>query len=175
MPKPVKPKKIGLDKLCLVPESPATNATPNRELCQKCGLFRGAQTPFMPSQVPEGWTRKLLVVGERPGQDEDKHSGHPFSGPSGKLLRGWLAEKGFTPRDVAFTNATRCGGPNNATPSMTQIRCCRPFLLWELENLDPQTVLGMGNSALAALTNDGQAAVTRNRGRLLEVPRAIIS
>ena len=165
-----KEKTLPLDRLCLEPED-LENATPFRPLCGKCGLFLKAKRPFMEAQVSQNWTRRLLIVGERPGQDEDKKSGHPFSGKSGKLLRGWLADKGFSQDDVAFTNATRCGGPDNTKPTMTQIRCCRPFLLWELENLKPETVLALGNSALAAVTNDGQASVTRSRGRLLDVPK----
>ena len=166
-----KDKAVSLGQLCLSPEDPRTTDT-GRPLCEKCGLWREAKSPFMVPQVPQEWTNRLLIVGERPGQDEDKNSGHPFSGKSGKMLRGWLADKGFKKEDVAFTNATRCGGPNNATPSMTQIRCCRPFLLWELETLQPETVLALGNSALRAVTNDGQATVTRSRGRLLSVPQA---
>lgn len=164
-----KSKKLSLARACLVVEDPR-GALPERPSCQECGLFKGAKTPFMGAQVPEDWTGRLLIVGERPGQDEDKKSGHPFSGKSGVMLRGWVAEKGFNKSDVAFTNATRCGGPDNATPSMTQIRCCRPFLLWEIGNLKPETVLAVGTSALRAVTNDGQATVTRMRGRLLEVP-----
>lgn len=164
-----KPKKIPLEKLCLVPEDPDM-ASPDRDLCTRCKLHEGATTPFMPPQIPEGWTKRLLIVGERPGQDEDKKSGHPFSGRSGVLLRKWLTEEGFGAQDVAFTNATRCGGPDNTTPTMLQIRCCRPFLLWELAKLQPETVLGVGDSSRRAFTNEGPGSVTTSRGRLLDVP-----
>lgn len=165
-----KPKKPNLNKLCLVPEDPS-GACPDRPLCQRCTLFREAKTPFMQPTVPEGWTGRLLVIGERPGQDEDKRTGAQFTGPSGRLLRKWLAEKGFSAQDVAYHNATMCGGPDNRTPSMEQIKCCRPFLLGVVNKLSPRTVLGVGGSALKGLTNDGGATVTRSRGRLLEVPQ----
>ncbi len=165
----MKPKAIPLAKQCLVAEDPAT-ASPDRPLCQKCGAFNKARVPFMKAQVPAKWTGRLLIVGERPGQDEDQKSGYPFSGPSGKLLRQMLREAGFEYDEVAFTNATRCADPKNATPTTEQIRCCRPFLLWELERLNPQRVLGVGAKAGVALTNDGGLTVKGTRGRVLVVP-----
>lgn len=167
--KPKKPKQPSLEKLCLVPEDPA-GACPQRALCERCTLFREAKSPFMLPTVPKDWTGRLLVIGERPGQDEDKRSGQQFTGASGKLLRKWLEEHGFSAQDVAYHNATMCGGPDNRTPSMEQIKCCRPFLLHTINTLAPKTVLGVGGSALKGLTNDGGATVTRSRGRLLEIP-----
>jgi len=172
-----KPSKPNVRKLSLVAEDPAL-AGPDRPLCQLCGLFqakdkygKAPRRPFMPAHVPEGWTRRLLGVGEGPGGDEDLNSGRPFTGESGQLLRKWLAEHDFGAQDVALTNSVRCRPPDNATPNMTQIRCCRPFLLWELEHLKPATVLALGNTATRALTNDGEAAVTKLRGRPLTIPK----
>ncbi len=152
-----------------VPEPP-TAAGPERDACQRCGLFRTCRRPFMPAEVPRGWTRRLLLVGEAPGRDEDERTGRPFTGLAGRLLRNALAEAAFRPEDVAFTNAVRCRPPGNATPTMGQIRWCRPLLLGELAALQPQVVLGLGTTAARALTDHGGAVVTRLRGRRLTVP-----
>jgi DNA polymerase len=121
----------------------------------------------MSAQIPPDWTRRILLVGEAPGAHEDQTSQHPFSGKSGTLLRQTLADAGFGEGDVAFTNSVRCRPPGNGTPTMTQIRCCRPFLLTELDDLAPQAVLGVGTTAARALTNNGAATVQALRGRWL--------
>lgn len=125
----------------------------------------------MKPTVPRGWTGRLLVVGEAPGRHEDEVSGRPFTGPAGRLLWRLLRRAGYTKRDVALVNACRCRPPQNATPTMRQIRACRPFLLRVLHALRPACVVALGATALRAITNDGRAAqVTAARGRRLPVP-----
>lgn len=121
--------------------------------------------------IPKGWTKKLLIVGEAPGEDEDERTHIPFTGDSGRLLHRLLRRAGYAPDDVAFTNANRCRPPHNLTPSMSQVRDCRPFLLRTLQALAPRYVIGMGRNALRALLNRGSdLAIANYRGRLLEVP-----
>lgn len=164
-----KDKPLALKQRCLRPEDPGT-AGPERDLCQLCGAYKDAKKPFMLAEVPKQWTGTLMVVGERPGADEDQKTGRPFTGKSGQLLRQMLKDVGFTEPDVIFTNGTRCGHPKNATPTVQQIRCCRPFLLHEIQQYNPQRVIGVGVRAGIALTNEGQFSITKKRGRLLEVP-----
>ena len=165
-PKPKKPKRPSP----LVPE-PLSSAGPARPDCITCGLWKRAKRPFMRPFVPRGWAKRLLVVGEAPGGDEDERSGRPFTGPAGKLLTKLLGEAGFGDADVALANAVRCRPPANRTPTMRQIRCCRPFLETVLRGSAPAAVLGMGATALRALTNDGsRQSVTAERGRDIEVP-----
>src|SRR5438034_487520 len=80
-----------------------------------------------------------------------------------------LREAGYADTDVAFVNAVRCRPRNNATPSMYQVRACRPFLLRTIGLVVPRVVLGLGGSALRSLTNDGANNVTAARGRILTV------
>lgn len=166
----MKTKKTKAAAKGLIPE-PYETASPERPACQECGAFRRATTPFMPPDVPEGWTRKLLVVAERPGQDEDKRSGTNLTGKAGQLLRKeLLPEAGFHPRDLATYNAVRCADPNNATPTMKEVRLCRPFLLDVLTRLRPRYVIGLGTIAARAFTNQGNVTATSLRGRPINVP-----
>ena len=50
---------------------------------------------------------RLVVVGEGPSEADDA-SGHPFSGPSGRLLRTWLQALGLAREEVWLTNVLRC-------------------------------------------------------------------
>ena len=47
-----------------------------------------------------------MLVGEQPGDQEDLQ-GHPFVGPSGRLLDEGLAEAGIDRRRVYVTNAVK--------------------------------------------------------------------
>lgn len=167
-----KRKILNLQIRSNVPE-PLADASPDRDLCQKCGAYLLAKRPFMRAFVPRKWTGKLLLVGERPGQDEDNNSGRPFTGAAGQILAQLLREGRYQAEDAAMTNGVRCAHPDNAEPTMTQIRCCRPFLLTEILELKPEAVLGVGTWATRALTNDGRASVTSTRGRRIDLPMDI--
>ena len=160
-------KKLDLSNL---PEEPLKNASPERVACQACKLFSRCKAPFMRPFVPKGWTRKLLLVGEAAGKDEDERSGRPFTGDAGILLRRLWRAAGVQDVDVAVVNAVRCRPVGNATPTMSQVRACRPFLLRTISTLKPRFVVGLGGTALRALTNGAASNVTRARGRQLSVP-----
>lgn len=153
----------------IVPEL-LDRASADRPGCASCGLFKSCETPFMRPFVPVGWTRRLLLVGEAPGEDEDENSGRPFTGRAGKLLRELYLAAGYTDLDVALVNSVRCRPRENADPTMLSVRACRPFLLRVIGQTNPENVLGLGTIALHALTNSGDGNVTDSRGRELSVP-----
>jgi DNA polymerase len=166
-----KPRKPSLKTLARSPE-PLSNASSEREACQKCELFKHCKTPFLKPWVPKEWTGRALLVGEAPGEDEDEKSKRPFTGRAGKLLARMLREAGYQPNDVALVNACRCRPRKNAAPNMTQIRACRPFLLRAIEHLSPKSIIALGATAKRALRDDGDENVTKWRGRLITIPRA---
>lgn len=73
----------------------------------------------------------------------------------------------YRDEDVAVVTPTRC--PSKRKPTMAQIRACRPFLLKALEVLKPKYVLGLGATALRALTNKSDSNLTKARGKLLSL------
>lgn len=143
-----------------------STAGPARPSCIACGLLMGCKTPFLRPWIPMGWTGKILGVGEAPGKDEDEESGRPFTGPSGRLLYRMLKLAGFDAVDIALVNAVRCRPTRNATPSMRQVRACRPFLLRVVEQLRPRVVVAFGAVAVKGLLDRGSASVTAFRGRV---------
>src|SRR5688572_18192770 len=52
-------------------------------------------------------TARLLIIGEGPGENEDK-AGHPFVGRAGQMLNSLLAEAGIAREDVWVTNTVKC-------------------------------------------------------------------
>jgi DNA polymerase len=116
---------------------------------------------------------RLVLVGEQPGDAEDKQ-GIPFVGPAGKLLQRALQEAGLAIDDVYVTNAvkhfrfTERGKRRiHATPQVSHIKACRPWLEAELTLVDPQLIVLLGSTAAKSLLGNA-FRVTQERGRLLE-------
>jgi DNA polymerase len=138
--------------------------------CRRCPLYaRATQTVF-----GEGRTRGALLVGEQPGDVEDR-AGRPFVGPAGRLLRELLEEAALPEDWVYVTNAVkhfkwRAAGKRRIhdKPSRSEIRACGHWLGLELEAVRPVLVVCLGATAAQALLGR-TAQVGRLRGQTLEL------
>lgn len=143
--------------------------------CRGCGLYRDAtQTVF-----GEGPARaRLMLVGEQPGDQEDR-AGHPFVGPSGRLLDEALEEARIDRDAVYVTNAVkhfkwskdRGGGKRriHEKPSASEVEACRPWLEQELWLIRPQVVVCLGATAARSVLARA-VTITASRGRPLTSP-----
>jgi uracil-DNA glycosylase len=139
--------------------------------CRRCPLWKNAtQTVF-----GEGARRRLMLVGEQPGDVEDRE-GHPFVGPAGRLLHELLAEAGLTRRQVYLTNAVkhfkwRPRGKRRIhdKPTWTEVQACSHWLELELEAVRPALVVCLGATAASQLFGR-TARVGELRGKTLELP-----
>lgn len=154
MKKNAKPKKFQISKLEQKPEG-LSHANENREACQFCKLHCTSKRPFQVPEVGEDWTGKLVVV-----VDSLRKESH-------RVVRRAYEESGYKDRDICFITPLRCS--TGGKPSMGQIRACRPFLLKILDTLKPKYVLGMGATALRALTNKSDANLTKARGQQIKL------
>lgn len=113
--------------------------------CTKCGLRQRctAPVPFSGSSSP-----RLVVVGEAPGKQEDEE-GAPFVGPSGRLVRKWLADAGWGESDVAFVNAVSCFP--NRTPTKDEVNACQTNIHKQLAYLGCNRLLVLGGIAVQSL------------------------
>ena len=117
----------------------------------------------------------FVVVGEQPGHHEDL-SGRPFVGPAGTLLREIFAEVGFPLERTYLTNAVkhfRFRGKRRLhdRPRAGEVRACRPWLLAELEQLRPSTLVLLGSTATRSVL--GRFAKPQAlRGRMFPSPFA---
>jgi DNA polymerase len=93
---------------------------------------------------------RFVVVGEAPGQTEDE-LGRPFVGKSGELLTKILEAIGFKREDVFICNVLKHRPPGNRNPNTDEIHACRPFLLRQLELLEPKVILCVGTFAAQTL------------------------
>jgi uracil-DNA glycosylase len=142
--------------------------------CKGCHLFENAtQTVFSKGPV----TARLVLVGEQPGDVEDRR-GEPFVGPAGKLLDRAIADAGLDPSQTYTTNAVKhfkftpsSDGKRriHATPDAHDVGACRPWLVAEFALLDPEVVVALGATAGKALFGPS-FRVTKSRGVLLPWP-----
>jgi DNA polymerase len=144
--------------------------------CRGCHLWRvGTQTVF-----GEGVRSvEMMFVGEQPGDQEDR-AGHPFVGPSGRLLDSALERAGLDRPEAYVTNVVKhfkwVPDPRgkrriHKTPTASEIRACRPWLDAELAVVKPRVIVALG--AIAAKALFGRTfRVTARRGRVLTTPLA---
>lgn len=98
-----------------------------------------------PARAPRG--RRLMLVGEAPGRQEDE-SGLPFVGRSGELLDRLLAEVGVARDEVTIANVLKCRPPDNRPPRRVEINACRPWLERQLVLAEPDVVVALGSTAV---------------------------
>jgi uracil-DNA glycosylase family protein len=137
--------------------------------CQGCPLHaRATQTVFGdgPAHAP------LMLVGEQPGDDEDRR-GRAFVGPAGKLLDRALQQAGIE-RDSAYvTNVVKHfkwvpkGSRRlHQKPNAREVGACLPWLEAEIDLIRPQILVLLGATAAQALLGSN-FRVTAQRGRFI--------
>jgi uracil-DNA glycosylase family protein len=158
----------------LIPDSPSLDKL--REAasgCRACPLWKtGTQTVFGEQQGRPGPGPRVMLVGEQPGDQEDR-AGRPFVGPSGRLLDGALETVGIDRRQVYVTNAVKhfkWEGEGkrriHAKPSASDVKACLPWLEAEVRVVRPTLVVCLGATAAQALLGR-TFRVTRSRGQAI--------
>ena len=143
--------------------------------CQACSLGgTRRQTVFGVGHPQAHW----MIVGEAPGEQEDLR-GEPFVGAAGQLLDRMLQAIGVTRAEAAadgmpaltpaqqayIANTLKCRPPRNRNPEPGELAQCEPFLVRQIELLQPRVILAMGRFAVQALLRTDEA-IGRLRGRV---------
>lgn len=105
---------------------------------------------------------ELLVIGEAPGQEEDRR-GEPFVGRAGQLLDRMLAGIGLDRETVFITNVLKCRPPKNRDPKPEEVRACAPYLRRQIELISPRVILSVGRVSAQSLL-ETSAPIGRLRG-----------
>lgn len=92
----------------------------------------------------------IMVIGEAPGADEDAQ-GKPFVGAAGQLLTKILAAIGIDREDVFIANIIKCRPPNNRRPEKNETEQCEPYLMKQIELIQPKFILAVGLTAANTL------------------------
>ena len=143
--------------------------------CRACGLCEGRKnTVFGVGDRSARW----MVIGEAPGENEDLQ-GEPFVGQAGKLLDNMLAAIGLSRQaegatlhegraGVYIANTLKCRPPGNRNPEPNELQTCTPYLMRQLDLVQPGMVLAMGRFAVQSLLGTSEP-IGKLRGRVHQV------
>lgn len=89
----------------------------------------------------------IVFVGEAPGKNEDEQ-GVPFVGAAGKFLNEMLARIDMSREDVYITNIVKYRPPHNRDPSPEEKQEFWPYLLKQLQIINPKIVVTLGRHSM---------------------------
>jgi uracil-DNA glycosylase family protein len=142
--------------------------------CQDCPLWANATQTVFGAGDPHA---RVMLVGEQPGDEEDK-KGLPFVGPAGRLLDRALEAAGVNRAHIYITNAVKhfkwqLRGKRrlHKTPAQREIEACHQWLEGEIQAVRPHVIVALGATAAKALLGP-QFKVSVQRGRFVESPLA---
>lgn len=115
--------------------------------CTGCGLCQGRQQAILGEGLQ---TADWMVVGDAPGEDEDKE-GISFAGPAGQLLNNMLKALSLTRDQVYLTHALKCRTPSGRSASQVEASHCATYLARQVALVQPKVILAMGRTAAMAL------------------------
>jgi len=143
--------------------------------CEQCDLYeRATQTVFGEGPADA----RLVMIGEQPGDHEDKE-GHPFVGPAGHVLDRALEAAEIDRSEVYLTNAVKHfkWRPKGKVrlhqrPNAAEIAACRNWWESELAAVRPEVLCCLG--AIAAQAVLGRSfRVTKSRGEFFTLESGI--
>ena len=89
----------------------------------------------------------IMFIGEAPGKNEAE-TGRPFCGASGRVLDQLLASVGLTREQVYVTNIVKDRPPNNRDPLKAEIDLYAPFLLRQIDIIQPRVIATLGRFSM---------------------------
>jgi uracil-DNA glycosylase family 4 len=128
--------------------------------CTKCPLGKTRTNFVFGAGNPHA---KIMLIGEAPGREEDLQ-GEPFVGAAGKLLDKMLAAINFSRKDVFIANILKCRPPENRDPRPDEIETCKPYLLKQIELIQPKIILTLGRISAQVLL-ETKSSLGQLRGR----------
>ncbi len=142
--------------------TPLTLSEVREELgeCTRCPLHRTRKNLVFGEGSGQA---KLVFVGEAPGEEED-NQGRPFVGRAGQLLTRIITAMGLKREDVYICNILKCRPPGNRNPKEDEISTCEPFLLKQIDAINPEIICALGTFAAKTLLRV-EAPISSIRGK----------
>ena len=120
---------------------------------------------------------KIVLIGEAPGKNEVEQ-GKPFVGQAGKNLQEFMGILGLERKDIYITNVVKfrpyrindgSGRASNRPPTKEEIKVSKPFVKNEIEILEPNLIVSLGNVPLKCLTDDDSATIGEYHGKPIKI------
>lgn len=159
---PIAEEKV--DKM--IPSEAPTLEEIRKELgdCKRCKLHRTRTTIVFGEGNKKA---RLMFIGEGPGYDEDVQ-GRPFVGKAGQLLTKIIQSIHIEREEVYIANIIKCRPPQNRNPEPDEIGSCSPFLMKQIQAIQPKIICALGAFAAQTLLRT-DAKITSLRGRTFDL------
>jgi DNA polymerase len=108
-----------------------------------------------------------MFIGEGPGYDEDVQ-GRPFVGKAGQLLTKIIQSIHLEREEVYIANIIKCRPPQNRNPEPDEIKSCFPFLMKQIQAIQPKIICALGTFAAQTLLQT-DAKISSLRGRTFDL------
>ncbi len=131
--------------------------------CTRCRLHKGRHKIVFGDGNPNA---ELVFIGEGPGADEDMQ-GLPFVGRAGKLLTQMIEAMGLQRKDVYICNVVKCRPPENRVPEPDEVTTCSPYLLRQIDVIQPKVIVCLGAVAAKTLLETSRG-ISQFRGEWLQ-------
>lgn len=140
---------------------PLSNVSTLDELYELCLVTPELRTDLPDTRLVFGKgnpTADLMLIGEAPGAEEDK-LGEPFVGRSGQLLTKILEAINITRDQIYIANILKHRPPENRNPLPEERKRSLPYLLKQIELINPKLILCLGK--ISAETLLGQSSTMK--------------
>lgn len=131
--------------------------------CTRCKLHQGRNKIVFGDGNPKA---ELVFIGEGPGADEDRQ-GLPFVGRAGKLLTQMIEAMGLQRKDAYICNVVKCRPPENRAPEPDEVATCSPYLLRQIDVIQPKVIVCLGAVAARTLLETTKG-ISQFRGQWLQ-------
>lgn len=134
------------------------------QVCTACRLAETRTKVVFGEGNPDA---KVFIVGEGPGEEEDK-TGRPFVGKAGQLLDRILEAAGIPRESIYISNIVKCRPPQNRVPLPDEVKACTS--LWlnkQLELIRPQIIVPLGATAAEFFLGE-KVSITKIRGQWMD-------
>ena len=128
--------------------------------CRACGLYATCRGKVMGQG---DWHAPLMLIGEAPGEQEDRQ-GLAFVGPAGQLLTRMLEAITLPRERVYLCNGLKRRPPGNRPPTPEEAAACLKHLRAQVALVRPKVILLLGATAVRAVLGP-QERITRCRGQ----------
>jgi DNA polymerase len=127
--------------------------------CTKCAL-KGSRENIVPGEGPVN--AKIMIIGQAPGAKENE-TGRPFVGRAGQFLNHLLEIAGIERGKVFITSILKCFPPKNRKPTKKEVESCLPYLKKQIEIIDPQIIILLGEVAFSSFFPDKKIKYFRGK------------
>ena len=133
--------------------------------CRRCSLCEKRNHLVFGEGNPKA---RLLFIGEAP-EEEDDIQGRPWIGKAGQLLDRMIEAMGLRRDDVYLSTLVKCRPSESQIPKPDQIIQCIPFLLRQIESIQPEIIVTLGKTASQTLLQT-EVEITQLRGQFHRFP-----